>query len=383
MKSKRNDGPIEKNIEILYIISDVDFAPSFELIAKNSREWPKIRISFCFLSASLPALATNLLQEEFPVYQIKLGKKTDWPVAFALLLRLLKKRKPSAIHCHLRDATIIGLTAGYACSIPTRIYTRHHSSLHHRYHPKGIIIDRICNALATKIVSISPIVKKILIRWEGTPEKKIVDIPHGFPIELFSNVADTRPTSFKERHNIPPSATIVGVVSRFVQWKGVDDIIEGFRLTMESRPNLHLVILNASGPYQKIWDDLKNKIPPTHFTTIKFEEDMPAAFRAMSYFVHTPIDSSSEAFGQVYIEALAAGVPSVFTMSGIAHAFIEHNKNALVVPFRSPTEISRALIQLIDDPNLASRLSRTGLLDVRAFRIEEMFTRLRSLYSLP
>jgi glycosyltransferase involved in cell wall biosynthesis len=213
---------------------------------------------------------------------------------------------------------------------------------------------------------------------------KVIDIPHGFALETFKDVPRARIDAFKVRHDLPLGKLIIGVVSRFVIWKGVDDVIEGFRLALESNQNLHLLILNATGPYEKIREDLRSKLPPNAWTAVKFEEDMPAAYSSMNFFVHAPIDEDSEAFGQVYIEALAAGVPSVFTLSGIAQSFIRNEDNALVIPFRDPAAICNALTKLITNPNLSTRLSENGRKSVtKEFNLSRMCSRLHSLYVEP
>jgi len=107
-----------------------------------------------------------------------------------------------------------------------------------------------------------------------------------------------------------------------------------------------------------------------------------ALYHVFDVFVHVPINSYCEAFGQTYVEALACGVPSVFTLSGIAPEFIQHEKNALVVPFKDSQAIALACQRLLQDEGLRSELSAQGLKDVREqFGIEGMIGRLQNLYS--
>jgi glycosyltransferase involved in cell wall biosynthesis len=95
-----------------------------------------------------------------------------------------------------------------------------------------------------------------------------------------------------------------------------------------------------------------------------------------------PFDATVEAFGQTYVEALASGVPSVFTLSGIAPNFINHRKNAMVVKYKSAEEIYLALKELIDNPRLAKNLALNGIKDVEnEFTIEVMINKLESLYN--
>jgi glycosyltransferase involved in cell wall biosynthesis len=113
---------------------------------------------------------------------------------------------------------------------------------------------------------------------------------------------------------------------------------------------------------------------------IPFEEDVPALYKLFDVYVHVPINPQIEAFGQTYIEALAARVPSVFTLSGVATEFIAHEKNALVVPFQDAEAIYQAIMRLLEDGLLRDRLREQGVSDVNRFAISNMIDQLQHLY---
>jgi glycosyltransferase involved in cell wall biosynthesis len=99
--------------------------------------------------------------------------------------------------------------------------------------------------------------------------------------------------------------------------------------------------------------------------------------------VHVPVDSKVEAFGQVYVEALAAEVPSIFTISGIASDFIEHDQNSCVVPYRDSAAIEHALNVLWQTPEIRSRLKRNGWNSVQErFGLSQMILLLEALYGV-
>jgi len=94
-----------------------------------------------------------------------------------------------------------------------------------------------------------------------------------------------------------------------------------------------------------------------------------------------PIDDRIEAFGQTYVEALIAGVPSVFTISGVGREFIQDGRNALVVPYCSSAPTAEAILRILADDALAHRLSEAGRQDVEArFRVEGMVEALSTVY---
>ena len=99
-------------------------------------------------------------------------------------------------------------------------------------------------------------------------------------------------------------------------------------------------------------------------------------------FVHAPVGRDYEAFGQVYVEALAMGVPSVVTLSGVACDIIEDGRNALVVPYRDSESIYRALDRLMEDEALRRELSTNGRATAGVFRESRMAEELDRMYSL-
>ncbi|MBK9400936.1 MAG: glycosyltransferase family 4 protein [Bacteroidetes bacterium] len=122
-------------------------------------------------------------------------------------------------------------------------------------------------------------------------------------------------------------------------------------------------------------------MPSDSYIKIEFEKDLFSLYSIFDYFIHVPIDPSVEAFGQVYIEALAAGIPSVFTLSGIAPDFIVDEKNALVVPFKDSDAIYNSLEKLIGNDVLKEKIVRQGRADVlNMFSFEKSILKMCEIY---
>jgi hypothetical protein len=166
-------------VNVTYIISDIDKALAFEWIAEELNR-DKFSLSFILLNPGASVLENFLRQKSISVTTIICRGKKDWPFALIKTIKALRQQKPDVVHCHLLQANIIGLLAAKITGVKKRIYTRHHSTLHHVYHKKGIFWDKWSNKIATHVIAISGIVNKILIDWEKLPVAKSVLIPHGF-----------------------------------------------------------------------------------------------------------------------------------------------------------------------------------------------------------
>jgi glycosyltransferase involved in cell wall biosynthesis len=371
---------MERKVKVVYIISEINKAIAFEWIAEYINN-SKIELYFILLNPGVTDLEKHLKGKGLSVKTIIFRGKRDWLSAIRQTYKILRKIKPDAIHCHMMQANIIGLSAGKLAGIKKRIYTRHHSSLHHIYFPKGVLWDKYFNRVATHIIAISDIVKKILINWEKANPNKIILIPHGFLLDEFAVVAKERIEKFKRNTHINGKYPVIGVISRFTEWKGVQYVIPAFNEILKDFPNAVLILLNAHGDYENTIFTLLQKIPNQSFRTIRFENDIAAVYKSMDIFVHVPIDEHSEAFGQIYIESLASGVPSIFTLSGIAPDFIVNKYNAVTVPFKNSTAIYNALKTILNDKELELKLRTNSRKSVQeTFEIHSMIYALEKLY---
>ncbi|MBL7848368.1 MAG: glycosyltransferase family 4 protein [Cyclobacteriaceae bacterium] len=364
---------------LVYVISHVEKSLAFEwVVSRLAREY---RLTVILLNPSSSAFESFLTTKGISVMRIAYRSKADFPMAFLRTFLFFLRTRPEVVHAHLLDAQLVGLSAAWLAGIRKRIYTRHTSTFHHAYHPKGVRYDRMSNRLATHIISVSQATDHALIELEHVIPAKIFRIPHGFELERFSEVSHDRLLALRSRWSIQPNSPIVGVVARLIEWKGVDTIVKAFAGFQLLYPESQLILCNASGPAETTIRSLIAELGVKNVTWITFEEDAPALYRSFDIVVHAPVDLWCEAFGQVYIEAMASGVPMVVTRSGIAEELVNDHVNALVVPFRDAEAITRALVELWKDEELRKKLVRNARQDVVSqFGMEPMISALKRLY---
>jgi len=364
---------------VAYIVSLVNKAVAFEWIVQHI-DHTKLELTFILLHSEETSLEKNLKAENIPVFRVHYSGKKDVPSAILKVRRLLRKNKIDVVHAHLFDASIVGLTAAKLAGIKNRIHTRHNATIHHDYHPHAVKYDRYINYLSTHIVAISQNVKTILTDLENVNPEKISIIHHGFMLEQFSAIPQARVEVLRQKY-IPGETLVIGVISRYIHWKGIQHILPAFKQLLADHQQVKLVLANATGPYQAEVKSMLAELPADRYLEILFEEDIFALYPLFDVFVHVPIDSRSEAFGQIYVEALAAGVPSVFTLSGIANDFIRDRQNALVVPFNDSEAIYGAVTELLENDELRETLVRNGKKDVQElFTLDKMIRSLEALY---
>ena len=370
---------MKKNIT--YIISNINKSLAFEWISDYLNR-DLYDISFVILNSQFSDLENFLIENKIKVFRISYFGKKDIIKSIYRVYRFLKHNQTEVVHTHLFDANIIGLTAAFLARVPKRIHTRHHSDYHHIYYPKAVKYDKYINCLSTDIVAISLVVKKILINIELVPAKKVHLIYHGFKLEDFNNNREKAVELLKLKYNPRNQNPVIGVISRQTEWKGIQFIIPAFRKFLEKYPESLLIMANASGDYKNEIHQLLKTIPAKNFIEIEFESDIFSLYRLFDIFTHVPISESSEAFGQTYVESLASGIPSVFTLSGIANEFIINKRNALVVQFNNSDSIYETWLRMATDKELCEKLVENGKNDViEKFQLKHMINKLEKLYN--
>lgn len=365
--------------KVTYILSNINKALAFEWITEELDK-DKFDLFFVLLNPGDSALEDYLRLNNIQVIRIPYRGKKDLAKAIVSIYRILKREKIQIVHCHLFDACVAGLTAARLAGIHKRIYTRHHATFHQVYFPRAVWYDKFISAMATGVVAISENVRQTLI-GEGVSSNKIYLIHHGFRLAGFEKVDAENVQSLKLRYNPAGKYPVIGVISRYFELKGIQYIIPAVKKLLATYPDALLVLANASGNFASQISVLLQELPPANFLEIKFESDIFALYQVFDIFVHVPIDSSIEAFGQTYVEALAAGIPSIFSLSGVSSEFIQHYGNALVVPFKDTDTIYTSMLEILTNEYLKNKLIEQGRKDVHQyFALEQMINKLAYLY---
>jgi glycosyltransferase involved in cell wall biosynthesis len=237
--------------------------------------------------------------------------------------------------------------------------------------------------LATRIIAISKNVEDILINWDHASERKVDLIHHGFDFNYFQSISVQRIGGLLSKYNISKenSYPIIGVISRYVQWKGIQYIVPAFKKILEQHSSAKLILANAHGEYESEVKALLQTLPNDSYLEIKFEDDLAALYKLFDIYVHVPIDRHVEAFGQTYIESIIAGIPSIVTLSGIANEFIEHKRNAWVVDFKNIDQIVNGINEILINRPLRERFRRQREESIKRFSLESYIASLEKLYN--
>jgi glycosyltransferase involved in cell wall biosynthesis len=282
-----------------------------------------------------------------------------------------------------QTATIVGFSVAVLASKSTRIYLRMHTSMNKvEMYRFGTLYDRYSNFMANKIIVPNKNTKDYLIKEENVCADSIEIIEFGFELDDYKNLSDDRMRKFVSKYNLNHDFYYVGIASRFAPAKGLEYSIPAIARMIGENPKIKLIV---AGIGEKVSDDfqlLLSKIPADNYLLIDRVHDMAAFYNSLDIFVHTPIDSTVESFGLVYVEAMATGVPCVFTLSGIAKDIAINEENCLVVDYKDEDSIYCAVKRFYNDSNMALQISNRSQLAVMDFDMKKMCSKYLSIFEM-
>lgn len=136
---------------------------------------------------------------------------------------------------------------------------------------------------------------------------------------------DHRSAAWRRQHGIGEDEVVVSFVSRLVWEKGLDvyaDVIE--RLEAKGIPHRSMIV--GDGPVR---DELEARLSRTIFTGHLSGHDLTQAYASSDVFL---FPSDTETFGNVTLEAMASGVPTVCADATGSNALVEDGTTGVLAP---------------------------------------------------
>jgi trehalose synthase len=178
-----------------------------------------------------------------------------------------------------------------------------------------------------------------------------------------------------EEFGVNPTKPLIAQVSRFDPWKDPMGVIQAYYIAKNEVPNLQLVFVGlilakddpeAASIFKQAKKHAKGDPDIFLFADPRVTERVPndllvnAAYTASAIVVQKSI---REGFGLTMTEAMWKGKPVVAGKTSGAIIQIRNGKNGLLVS--SPDEAGRAIVRLLEHPDLRAKLGRAARESVR------------------
>jgi glycosyltransferase involved in cell wall biosynthesis len=160
-------------------------------------------------------------------------------------------------------------------------------------------------------------------------------------------------------------------VGRVSREKNLDGLIASFLAFLDSGRQAQLVVV-GDGPYLRELAD-RHRRPEIVFTGFLHGEDLARAYAGANVFA---FPSVTDTFGNVVLEAQAAGLPAIVSDQGGPQEIVLDGGSGLVAAASDPGAFTAAMIRLFDDPTLAGDMSAQAVDNARRHSWERLLDQL-------
>lgn len=283
------------------------------------------------------------------------------------LWRTIRRIRPAIVDAHGSKAGVMGTVVAWLAGVRIRIYHNHGMALLSASGAKRAmlrIVERMSCVLATRViyVSRSNMVDAIAIGVCAAGKAAVLGpgTISGIDVGKFDpEVNRGRGTELRRQAEIPEGAWLCGFVGRIVPHKGIETILDAWRLLpTELRANAYLCIFGALGtPRMEALVRDAAAQPTLHIKYMGYSEELPAWYSTMSLLVQP---SWHEGWGYNVLEAACSGVPAIGTrISATVDAIVE-GRTGLLVPVKEPQALADAISTLLKDDELRRRLGESA-----------------------
>jgi glycosyltransferase involved in cell wall biosynthesis len=294
---------------------------------------------------------------------------------FVRLTRLLREEQPAVLHSHLPRAD---LAAALALLLYPRVLWI--CSIHGIYEETWsgrwtLPLFKFVWHRADSIVAISQAVKDWLVKKHGLPPDKVVVVHYGIePEKFFVPKTNLRKAWGLERR------IVIGSMGRLEQGKRYECLIRAILILLRQVPEVFLVIAGHDpwGYGKKLQTLIERLGLEENVRLVGFQSDIASFIGALDVFAFA---SRSEGFGQVLIEAMAAGKPVVAGRIPPFTEIVADGETGLLVELESPESFAEAIAWFLSHPDKTAQMGRQGQERVRNyFSMEQKVVQTFSLY---
>lgn len=223
---------------------------------------------------------------------------------------------------------------------------------------------RFRNTVLKKAEAFSAISPEIASEWTSNrvPLNKIHQIPNGVDTARFAPVNAEQKSFLREKLNLPQAAIIAIYTGRLVSYKGLPLLLKVWD-EIRCRQENGILLLAGTGGLDihnceaQLHDYVNSAGLKENVLFLGSIQNIPEYLQAADLFV---FPTENDAFPSSLIEAMACGLPIVTTPVGAIKTIVVHQETGLLVQPGNRQQLYEALVAIVSDKTLASRLGQAG-----------------------
>ena len=316
------------------------------------------------------------------VHALGMSSLLDSPITLWRLVRLIRRYQPEIVQTWMYHADLLGGLAARLAGCRAVVWGIRSTAI-----PQGALsvtywLVRLCaicsHTIPHRIICCAKSAKEAHLKL-GYAARKMVVIPNGYDFSAFDHHSNSRAAA---RHELKfdDNEIVIGAVGRFDALKDFHNFVDAtFRLSAK-RPDVKYLMLGRNIEWTNTtlrgWIEDAGLL--NHFKLLGEQHDVPYFLSAMDVFC---LSSTSEAFPNVVVEAMAMGLPCVVTRAGDAADILDADN--FVVPIKDSDSLFDALLRMCElDADARRTLGAANAVRVRGeYGIEEIRREYEAIYA--
>ncbi len=372
---------------ILYAIGSLELGGAESQLTKLILHCRKQKLKIALFVLEADGYFQPLLEQQgIPIYNGGFSTKHTYFKRKLLLLRawfrLFKTIiliRPDILHAYLPLTNFLGATAGRMLGVKQVITSRRALGTHQERHKGWKWIDRLTNRLSHYVTVNSQAVWEDTLKRDAIDPKKLVLIKNGLDLSSFCNLHLIRK---KMRQSLVMSEDTLALmmVGNLIPYKGHAVLLEALAMILPTQKHIQFYFVGENRGIQKHLQQLAQELMiAEQIFFLGRRTDIPALLSAMDIYVHASFEEGSS---NALLEAMAAELPIIATNVGGNKETLENGKHGILIPPSNPEQLKIALLDLIADKKLQTRLSRSAKNYVnQTYSIEQMVNSHIQLYT--
>jgi glycosyltransferase involved in cell wall biosynthesis len=298
------------------------------------------------------------------------------------LARFIHAHDVDLVHTNSLKADIIGGLAGRLARRPVIWHVR--DRIEDDYLPKCAvrIFRRLARIIPSYVIANSAATLRSISPQQGAGNALV---PRRRGLEgKCAVVHDGAGQGFPEKLE-PRQELHVGLIGRISPWKGQHIFIQAAALVHRHFPEALFFIIGAALFGEDRYDQEVRQLPnqlgiESIVTFTGFRSDIKRATAELDLVVHA--STKGEPFGQVIIEAMAAGKPVVATDGGGVPEIVQDGHTGILVPMGDVQAMAHAVCRILSDPLGAKAMGERARQRVADhFTLEQTARRVEAVYT--
>ncbi|HOO55364.1 MAG TPA: glycosyltransferase family 4 protein [bacterium] len=231
-------------------------------------------------------------------------------------------------------------------------------------------------AKGDRIVCVSRMILEHMAEKLGAERDRMRVVYNGIGLEdALDEIQKRKPAEeTKKELGISEGVPVIGSIGRLTLTKGYKYFIEAFRKVKETKPDARAILV-GDGQMRKELQELAAEYGLENdilFTGVR--TDIYDLLGIMDVYV---VSSIFEGFPMGCLEAISCRVPIVATNVGGIPEMLEDKRTAFLLEPRDPVGMAEKINQIIDDPDVAGKLSDSAYQD-----LEQKFSRKKMIQDI-